>query len=77
MKSCGKTDKNISRLNTVLTAKLKRANETVVFGELALCVLAYTLYRVTEKLIAEALKGFSSVAPKTVNINADMCPSNV
>lgn len=31
----------------------------------------------TRELISEALKSFPSVAPKTVNINADMCPSNV
>ena len=31
----------------------------------------------TRELISKALKGFSSVAPKTVSINADMCPSNV
>lgn len=31
----------------------------------------------TRELISEALKKFSSAAPKTVNVNADMCPSNV
>ncbi len=31
----------------------------------------------TRELISEALKSFSSASYKTVNINADMCPSNV
>ena len=41
----------------MLFAKTDCTDKAVVFGKLTLGVLSDTLYRVSEKLIAEALKG--------------------